>query len=90
MEAESDSLEVINFCVGQERWWDPAAAIFASCIDEAAMTGKVDFLHCLREANGVAHELADFCFKSIIDCNWLDDPPDFLVDKLLNDVSLVD
>lgn len=26
IEAESDSLQVINFCNGQERWWDEAAA----------------------------------------------------------------
>ena len=86
----SDSSEVINFCVGQEQWWDPAAAIFASCIDEAARIGKVDFLYCLRDANSVAHELAAYCFTLNSDSNWVDDPPDFLVDKLLNDINVLD
>ena len=29
VEAESDSLQVINFCNGQTTWWDATAAIFA-------------------------------------------------------------
>ena len=29
VEAESDSLNVINFCDGQSRWWDAATTIFA-------------------------------------------------------------
>ena len=32
IEAESDSLQVINFCNGQERWWDEAAALFTDAL----------------------------------------------------------
>ena len=41
LEAESDSLQVINFCNGQTRWWDSAAAIFAECVDTSSLIGKV-------------------------------------------------
>lgn len=33
LEAESDSMQVINFCTRQSRWWDAATAIFAECVD---------------------------------------------------------
>ena len=44
IEAESDSLEVINFYTGHTRWWHEAATLFAEC---GTMIGKVTFKHCL-------------------------------------------
>ncbi|EMS45090.1 Major pollen allergen Lol p 5a [Triticum urartu] len=40
MEAESDSLIVIESCDGQTRWWDEIAAIFAECVDISFLIGK--------------------------------------------------
>lgn len=41
VEAESDSTTVIEYCSGQTRWWDAAAAIFAECVDVSSLIGKV-------------------------------------------------
>ena len=51
VDAESDSLQVINYCNGQTRWWDDAAALFVECVDLGSMIGKVMFNHCLRSFN---------------------------------------
>jgi ribonuclease HI len=85
--AESDSLETIQACTSQETWWIEAAAIYlADIVDLGPLIGDVSFKHCPREANEVAHELARFCFSSRSSCNWLDEPPSFLLEKLINDV----
>lgn len=79
---------MINFCTGQSQWWDAAASIFADCVDLASLIGKVKFKHCYRSANFVAHELASYSFCNKYSSSWVDDPPDCIVDKLLNDVSV--
>ncbi|XBH85526.1 hypothetical protein VPH35_073426 [Triticum aestivum] len=89
VEAESDSLEVINFCTGQSQWWDSAAAIYAECVDLANLIGKVKFKHCNRVVNGVAHELAKFSFLNKHSGRWDDDPPSFLLGGLANDVIII-
>lgn len=88
VEAESDSTEVIGACSGDERWWSESAAIFADCVDHVASIGTVFFKHCPREANGVAHDLAKHSFSNRTSCNWVDEPPGFLLDTLLNDVIM--
>ena len=40
IEAESDSLVVVNYCQGRNQWWDLAAAIFADCIDIGKVSRK--------------------------------------------------
>jgi ribonuclease HI len=85
--AESDSLETIHACTGEERWWGESVATYADCVDLRALIGNVQFKYCPREANGVAHELARVCFSSKNSCNWVDEPPSFLLDKLINDVT---
>jgi Tat protein secretion system quality control protein TatD with DNase activity len=39
--------------------------IFADIVDISLLFDKVTFMHCLREANKVAHELAKFSFQII-------------------------
>ena len=46
VEAESDSLTVINCCSGQSTWWDAAAAIFTECVDISTLIVNVNFKHC--------------------------------------------
>ncbi|KAI5002086.1 hypothetical protein ZWY2020_026736 [Hordeum vulgare] len=89
VEAESDSLSVIKCCQGQDQWWDAAAAVFAECIDMATSIGKVIFSHCFREANSVAHELAKFSFCNKVEDNWINEPLEFLVSQLVNDVLII-
>jgi hypothetical protein len=84
---ESDSLETVDACTGSETWWGESAAIFANCVDRAALIDKVSFKHCLRQANEVAHEIASNSFSTRNSYNWVDEPPDFIIYKLLNDVT---
>ena len=39
IEAESKSLQVLNFCIGQTRWWDTASTKFTECMDTTTMIG---------------------------------------------------
>jgi hypothetical protein len=87
--AESDSLETIQACLGNEAWWTEPAAIYANCVDLATLIGQVSFNHCVREANMPAHVIARECFVSKSSCTWDDDPPRFLVSSLTNDVTIL-
>jgi hypothetical protein len=49
----------------------------------------VCFKHCLREANKTAHELVSFCFLNKVSCNGDVEPPSFLLNNLVNDVTSV-
>jgi hypothetical protein len=89
VEAESDSLEVIQICEGMERIWNDATVIYADILNQAGSTGKVVFSYCGRDTNAAAHELARNYFTSTIFCNWVDKPPSFLLDVLLNDVTVL-
>jgi ribonuclease HI len=85
--AESDSLETIQACSGEEHWWTDPAAIYADCIDLASSTGSVCFKHCVREANQTAHELARDSFRRKSSCNWDDELPRFILNCLVNDIT---
>jgi ribonuclease HI len=86
---ESDSVECVEACTGNEAWWGESSAIFADCVDIRSFIDDVSFKHCPREANEAAHEVARVCFDSKISCNWIDNPPSFLVEKLINDVTVL-
>jgi hypothetical protein len=53
--AESDSLEVINMCSGQDRIWNDATAIYVEIMTGAEAIRRVEFNHCGRDLNKVAH-----------------------------------
>ena len=54
-----------------------------------ASIGKVEFKHCPREANQVAHVIARNSFDLRLSCNWVDDAPSFILQTLLDDVTIV-
>jgi ribonuclease HI len=87
---ESDSTEVIEACLGDHEWSNELAAIYANCVDLVTSIGMFSFMHCLREANKVDHSLAKECLSSVVDCNWVDEPPSFILDNLLNNVIYVE
>ena len=66
----------------------PAAAIYEECTLLSRNFTEVIFSHCPRESNMAAHVLASRSVgnQSIV---WLDDPPDFLIHVLANDVSVI-
>jgi ribonuclease HI len=86
---ESDSLETIEARTGDEAWWGDSSAVFADCVDLCSMIDKISFKHCSRMANEVAHEIARDCYSSESSCNWVAEPPSFLLEKLINDVTIL-
>jgi ribonuclease HI len=89
VQAESDSLEVINIMDGRERIWNESAAIYVDCIASAGMIGQTYFQHFPREANKTAHVIAKHSFDLHISCTWDDEPPSFLSQILLDDVTIL-
>jgi hypothetical protein len=89
IEVESDALEVIQYCTGEERMWNKATAIYANCLSTAGSIGKVDFVYCLRDCNKAAHSIARYCFNLKNSCNWVDDPPSFIAQTLIDDVTII-
>jgi hypothetical protein len=55
----------------------------------AGAIGRVEFNHYGRDLNKVAHSLARECFISKTTCNWVDEPPSFIPDRLVNDVMIL-
>jgi hypothetical protein len=47
---------------------------------------KVEFTHCSRDVNMVAHEIARSWLISKISCNWVDELPSFILDRIVNDL----
>jgi hypothetical protein len=87
--AKSDSTETVEACTGEERWWNESAVFYADCIALSSSIGTVKFKYRPREANQVAHELAKFSFSNALSCNWVYEPPSFLLGSLLNDVTIM-
>lgn len=52
--------------------------MYADCVDLVTKIGDVQFKHCVREANIVAHEVAKHCYENGISCHWVDNPPSFI------------
>jgi ribonuclease HI len=87
--AESDSLVTVEACSGKETWWTSPAAIYADCVDIASTIGSVSFIRCPREANQVAHEIAKSSFLNKLSYNWDDEPPSFILDRIIHDVIVL-
>ena len=85
----SDCVEVIETMQNGGNSVGAAAAIYEECTFLARGFGIVRFAHCPRESNIVAHNLACNAevHQSIV---WLEDPPDFLIGHLENDVNCFD
>ena len=85
--AESDSTGVISACT-RSTWWSGGAPLFADCMDLIASIGNVNFFHCLRETNQCAHKIAKYSFENNSCCTWVNNPPDFILSALMNDVNI--
>lgn len=69
VEAESDSLEVIQLCSSVVRIWNDATPIYADILNQAGSIENVLFSHCGIDTNTIAHELARNCLNSNLACN---------------------
>jgi hypothetical protein len=87
--AESDAMEIIEACTGEQVLWSDSSAILADCVDMGHSIGMVDFKHRPRKANQPVDELARVYFSNKISYNWIDESLSFLVCKLIYDVMVV-
>jgi hypothetical protein len=51
--------------------------------------GDISIEHYQRDANRVAHELARRAFSSKSSCIWVEVPPSFILEDLVNDVTIL-
>jgi hypothetical protein len=65
------------------------AAIYDDCSILWSGFRKVSIEYCNREANQVAHELARVSFTYGSSCTWIDEPPRFILSKLVHDVTVL-
>ena len=88
MEVHSDCMDVIDVMVNGGNSLGPGAAIYEECTHLCRSFTEVIFLHCPREANMAAHVLASHS-EGPLSIVWQDEPPDFLIGVIANDVSLL-
>jgi len=65
-----------------------SAAIYEECVQLWQEFTSISIEHCNREINKVAHEIARVAFQSKLSCNWVDEPPSFILASLVNDGML--
>jgi ribonuclease HI len=82
---ESDSLEIIQACRSETEVRSPYSAILADCFMHAQDFKSLSFDHCPREANMVAHHIAQVAYEGNSSFAWDGDPPDFIRSLVLND-----
>lgn len=85
---ESDCLELVEACNGKSDVLGPNATILVDCFQIAPGITSIEFKHQPREANGLAHYLARFSYDAKRSCEWINDPPDFLLSHVIHDVTL--
>jgi hypothetical protein len=49
---------------------------------------SISIEHCNRDMNRVAHNLANLAVQSKHVCIWIDEAPSFILEALVNDVTL--
>ena len=88
LEVNSDCMDVINVMKEGGNSLGPATAIYEDCTTLCRNFTEVSFFHCPREATMATHVLARHSEGSL-SIVWQDEPPDFLVNVLADDVSLI-
>src|SRR4051812_9980665 len=63
-----------NALRGRERMTCFLLVIYAEIMVQAGAIGNVEFNHCSRNSNKVAHVIVRKCFNSRSSCNWVDEP----------------
>jgi hypothetical protein len=84
----SDCMDVIETMRNGGNSLGGAAAIYEECFFLASNFASVKFFHSPREANTAAHILARHLEGEVL-IVWHDDPPDFIVSVLANDVYVM-
>jgi hypothetical protein len=65
------------------------APFFDECWLLCTEFNSISVEFCYREANFVAHNLARNSLVCKLSCNWHSEPPGFIMEPLVNDVSVI-
>lgn len=86
---QSDCVEVVETMKQDGISATASAPIYDECFILWQDFVSICIDHCNREANCAAHELAREAMKSKLSCNWVDEPPSFILGALANDVTII-
>lgn len=86
---QSDCMEVVQIMTDGGFTANSAAAIYEDCNILWSGFADITIEHCSREANQVAHNLARRAREYETNCTWVDEPPRFILDSLMNDVTIL-
>ena len=87
---QADCMEVVETMKEGGFSANSVAAIYNECSTVWSGFQENSIEHCSRDANRVAHELARRAMHTKINCIWDDEPPSFILEFVLNDVTVFD
>ena len=85
---QTDCMEVVETMKQQGMSATASGPIYEECVQGWQDFGSISIDHVHREANTVAHEIAREAMASKLSCNWVDEPPSFILEGLVNDVTI--
>lgn len=86
---ESDYMEIVQANLNPSEYCASGAVVTDDCWKLMSMFGRATIIHCVREANISAHELARFGFVGRTGEVWHEDAPDFLIPSLVTDMIII-
>jgi ribonuclease HI len=87
--AQSDCMEVVEAMQNGGFSATVGAPFFDECWLLCTEFNSISVEFCYREANFVAHNLARNSLVCKLSCNWHSEPPGFIMEPLVNDVSVI-
>ena len=87
---QSNCMEVVQIMTEGGFSGNSAAAIYDDWNTIWSGFQDISIEHCSREANQVAHNLARRARQHRQNCTWVDEPPNFILDLVINDVTILD
>jgi len=85
---QSDCLEVVETMKQDGISATASAPVYDECVQLWQDFVSISIEHCNREVNKVAHEVARLAMASKLSCNWVDELPSFILEALVNDITL--
>lgn len=87
---QSDCMEVVQIMQDRGFSANSAAPIYDECNIMWSGFQEISIEHCSREANQVAHSLAQRARMIRQNCVWDDEAPSCILDELVNDVTFLE
>jgi hypothetical protein len=86
MGLKSDFLEVVQAVLNPCEYGAIGAVVIDDCQKKISEFSRATIVHCNREVNVAVHELARFSFRERLQGAWFDEPPEFLIPLIVEDM----